>query len=856
MVVFISKRNNRTKQMRIKLLVIIGTMLLIATPKMATAQQVISTSATYDIDYLTPKKYEIAGITIEGAEHLENRMIQLVSGLKVGDQILVPGDKISSAIDKLWQQGVFDDVQITAPRIQDNLIFLNIKLSQRPRLSKFQFKGVKKNDVEKIREEIKLVVGDVVTENLMTTSANLIKAHYIQKGYHNVEVNTIVIPDTTKKERREVILVFDVDKGEKVKIKTLTFEGNNALTSNQLQREMKNTHDVNYWKKLYFWTSGFWKKSKYIDANYRSDLNDIIEKYNELGYRDAKIETDSVYTNEDGSLGIKIKIYEGNRYYFRNVTFTGNTVYPSSQLARLMKIEKGDPYNKKMLEQNVSVEPTGTDNINSLYMDNGYLAFRAMPTEIAVENDSIDIEVRMHEGNQYRVNKVSVEGNTITNDKIIMRELYTRPGDLYSKDLVMRSLRELATMQFFKQESLVPDIKPNDNGTVDITYQVEEQSTSQISLSGGWGGDMVIGTVGLSFNNFSVRNLFNRKAWNPLPSGDGQQLTLSAQTNGDQYYSVNLAFTEPWLGGKKPQALSVNIYRTLISNGYYYDKNSEMYYSLRMTGGGVSLAKRLTWPDNYFILSQGLVFRQYDVHNYTAFVFSDGTSNDLSYNGTLSRNSLDSPIYPLSGSEISMNLQITPPYSLFNSKDYAGLSDQDRYKWLEYYKINLRGSWMFNLVGDLVLNTRFRFGLMGYYNEDIGLTPFGRYYLGGDGLSNWSYDARDVIAMRGYSTYALTPKIGSDYAGAAVFDKFTLELRQPLTNTSAATIYLLGFLEAGNAWLSLRDFQPFRMYTSAGLGVRLYMQMFGLIGVDWGYGFDDKESGGSHFHFSINQSID
>lgn len=836
-------------KMKIKLFLIAAIILLVA--PFSKAQQVISSGASYDIDYLTPKKYEIGGITIEGADNLDSRMVLLIADLKVGDQILVPGDKLSSAIDKLWQQGMFEDVQITAPRIQNNLIFLNIKLSQRPRLSKFQFKGIKKGDVDKIREEIKLVVGDVVTENLMTTSANLIRSHYIQKGYHNVEVNTITVPDTTKKERAEVILIFDVNKHDKVKIKSIDFEGNQALSTNTLKKEMKTTHDVNYWKKFYFWTSGFWKRSKYIEGDYKSDLNNIIEKYNELGFRDAKIESDSIYTNPDGSLGIKINVYEGKKYYFRNITFTGNTVYPSSQLARLMRIEKGDPYNKKMLEQNVSMEPTGTDNINSLYMDNGYLAFRAMPTEIAVENDSIDIEVRMREGSQYRINKVSVSGNTITNDKIIMRELYTRPGDLYSKDLVMRSLRELATMQFFKQESLVPDIKPNDNGTVDIIYQVEEQSTSQISLSGGWGAGMVIGTVGLSFNNFSMRNLFNRKAWNPLPSGDGQQLMLSAQTNGTYYYSINAGFTEPWLGGKKPQALSVNIYHSLYSNGYYYDKNSESYYSLRISGGGVSLAKRLTWPDNYFILSQGLVFRRYGVQNYTAFVFSDGTSNDLSYNGTLSRNSLDSPIYPLSGSEISFNLQITPPYSLFNAKDYSGLSDQEKYKWLEYYKINIRGSWMFNLVGELVLNTRFRFGLMGHYNDQIGLSPFGRYYLGGDGLSNFSLDARDVIAMRGYGTYALSPQ-----QGAAVFDKFTLELRQPLTNSSMATIYVLGFLEAGNSWGNLKEFQPFSMYTSAGLGVRLYMPQIGLIGIDWGYGFDNKEEGGSHFHFSINQSID
>ena len=841
--------------MREKLIFAVAIMMLVL--PMANAQQVITAAGSYDIDYLTPKKYEIGGITVDGADKLDSRTILLVSGLKVGDEILVPGDKLSSAIDKLWKQEIFDDVKIEASRIQDNLIFLNIKLSQRPRLSKFQFKGVKKSDVDKIREEIKIVVGDVVTENLITTSSNLIRAHYIQKGYHNVEVNVLTVPDTTK-EREEVILVFDVNKHSKVKIKSIEFEGNKTLSANDLQKEMKNTHDVNYWKKMYFWTSGFWKKSKYIESDYKTDLESIVEKYNELGYRDAKIVSDSVYTNPDGSLGIKLKVYEGNRYYFRNITFAGNTVYPSSQLAKLMRIEKGQPYNKKMLEQNVSMEPTGTDNINSLYMDNGYLAFRAMPTEIAVENDSIDIEVRMREGEQYRINKVMLEGNTVTNDKIIMRELYTRPGDLYSKDLVMRSLRELATMQFFKQESLVPDIQPSDNGTVDITYKFEEQSTSQISLSGGWGGaGMVIGTVGLSFNNFSVRNLFNKKAWNPLPSGDGQQLSISAQSNGTFYYSVNAAFTEPWLGGKKPQALSVNIYHSLWSNGYTYDETAEEYYSMKITGGGVSLAKRLTWPDNYFIFSQGLVFRRYTVKNYTTFVFPDGNSNDLNYNATLSRNSFDSPIYPLSGSEVSVNMQATPPYSLFNAKDYAGLSDQDKYRWLEYYKINIKGSWMFNLAGNLVLNTRFRFGLMGHYNKDIGLSPFGRYYLGGDGLSTWSLDARDVIALRGYNTHALTPTDASgNYTGAAVYDKFTLELRQALTNSSAATIYALGFLEAGNSWLSLSQFQPFRMYTSAGLGVRIYMPAFGLIGVDWGYGFDDKTNGGSHFHFSINQSIE
>ncbi len=830
--------------------------ILLITP-LTKAQTVIGNEDVYDIDYLTPKQYEIGGITIEGAEKLDNRMILLVAGLQVGDNIAIPGDKISTAIDKLWKQGLFEDVKISVSRIQNNMVFLNIKLEQRPKLSKFQFKGIKRGDVDKLREEMKIVVGDVVTENLITTSKNMIRAYYIEKGYHNVDIQVEMQPDTTKKERPEVILIFHVDKNKKVKIKSITFEGNKTLSENSLKKEMKNTHDVNYWRKFYFWTPSFWKKSKYIEANYKSDLEAIVDKYNEMGYRDAKIVSDTMNSGDDGMLHIKVKVYEGRKFYFRNITFSGNTVYPSSQLARLMRIESGDPYNRNVLEQNISADPSGTDNITSLYMDNGYLAFRAIPTEIGVENDSIDIEVRIREGSQFRINKIAISGNTVTNDKIIMRELYTRPGDLFSKDAVMRSLRELSTLQFFKQESLVPDVQPNENGTVDITYKLEEQPTSQISLSGGWGAGMVIGTVGLSFNNFSIRNIFNKKAWRPLPAGDGQQLSISAQTNGTYYYSINAAFTEPWLGGKKPQALTVSVYHSLYSNGYTYDKDSDKYYSMRITGGGVSLAKRLTWPDDYFMLSQGLIVRRYNAVNYTSFLFSNGYANDISYNATLSRNSLDSPIYPRSGSEMSIGVQATPPYSLFSNKDYAKLEDQEKYRWLEYFKINLRGSWMFNLVGDLVVNARFRFGLMGYYNDGIGLSPFGRYYLGGDGLSTWALDARDVVAFRGYSTYALSPMDASgNYTGAAVYDKFTLELRQAITNTSSATIYVLGFLEAGNSWLRASEFQPFSLYTSAGFGVRLFMPMFGLIGVDWGYGFDNKTTGGSHFHFSINQSID
>lgn len=838
---------------------ILWLMLLTCLLPVAKAQLVTgsgSNGGNYDIDYLTPKKYEIGGITLQGAENLDQRMVLMVADLHVGDIIQIPGDKISNAIDKLWKQGLFDDVKISVNNIQNDLIFLTIDLVGRPKMSKYQFLGVKKSDADKLRESLGLMVGDVVTENLLITSKNKILSYYLDKGYNNAKVDVITKPDTARK-KNEQILVFDVKTGKKVRIKQLVFEGNEAISDNKLARTMKHTHDVNYWKKLYFWTSGFWKRSKYIESDYNSDLEEVVKLYNEKGYRDAKILSDSVYYNNDGQLCVKVKVYEGHPYYFRNITFTGNTIYPSETLAKHLRIEKGTPYNKTTLDQNLSYNPSGTD-INSLYMDNGYLFFRATPTEVAVDNDSIDIEIRIREGSQARLNKVSVSGNTMTNDKVIMRELHTRPGDLFSRDAVIRSVRELSTLQYFDEQKINPDVKPNaENGTVDIDYQLEEKSTSQISLSGGWGSGMIIGTVGLSFNNFSVRNIFNKKAWAPLPTGDGQKLYLSAQTNGTYYYSLSAGFTEPWLGGSKPQSLSFSVYHSLYSNGYFYDKSSDKYYSLRITGAGLSLTRRLSWPDDYFILSQGITYRMYRVQNYTSFIFPDGYANDINYAVTLSRNSLDSPIYPRVGSEVSAGVQITPPYSLLTNKDYSELTPQEKYKFLEYYKFNLRGSWMFNLISDVVFNVRFRFGNMGYYNPQIGLSPFGRYYVGGDGLSSFALDAREIIPMRGYTTYSLTPKDASDnFIGASMFDKFTLELRQPITLNATASIYVLGFVEGANSWLKTDQFQPFKMYTSAGVGVRLYMPMFGLIGLDWAYGFSDERYGGSHFHFSINQSID
>ncbi len=832
------------------------------------AQIGIGSNPSYDIDYLTPKQYEIGGIEFENAENFDSRMILLIAGLQVGDKISIPGDKISTAIDNLWKQGMFEDVRITVTRLQGNVAFLKIILKERPKLNVFSFSGINKGDDKKLREEIRITSGDVVTENMLQTSANIIRSFYIERGFTNCEVTPRmdILPDSNDKGYRANV-AFVVKRGKRVKIENLVIEGNKEIPTNKLLRKMKNTHDVHYSKKMYFWTKQFWTKSKFYESSFNEDLNSIITYYNEEGYRDARITFDTVIhipadkldisskkKSKEDRLQVVVRIHEGEKFYFRNIHFTGNTVYTEEQLANNLRIEKGMPYNQTQLEQNLRYNPAGTD-ITSMYMDNGYLFFNCTPVETAVENDSIDIEVRIVEGKQARIRNVSVEGNTITNDKVIYRELHTRPGDLFSREDLLRSQRELITLGYFKQETLVPEPKPNAaDGTVDIVYHVEENHTSQVNLSGGYGGGIFIIQAGLQLNNFSAKRMFERGAWKPFPGGDGQKLGFNISSNFASYGGGSITFTEPWLGGKRPQSFSAALYMNMQSNGYYYEKSDPLYSSLQTMGAQVSLTRRLKWPDDYFILSQSLNYKNYNVDDSVGrfnLAVAEGSANDISYSLSLTRNSYDSPIFTRSGSEISLSATTTLPYSLFNGKDYTTMNDQDKYHWIEYYKINLKGSWMFNLIGDVVLNAKFRMGFMGYFNKDIGLSPFGRYYVGGDGLTSYYYDGREVIPLRGYDNNAISPA-----TGAGVFDRFTLELRQPIIESAMSTIWVLGFLEGGNAWNEIKEFQPFDMYNSAGLGIRVYMPaMLGLIGVDWGYGFDGA-NGGSHFHFTIGGSID
>lgn len=846
-----------------------------------------------DIDYNNPQQYEIAGITVEGTSYVDKNVLAAIAGLRVGDEITVPGDDIAIAIRKIWEQGMFEDVEVNATNIVGDKIFLQIIVQERSRVSKFSFNGLKKSEADDIRNKINLSRGDVATNHLETKTRRIIEDYFAEKGYYNAEVTIRQVPDTTRE--HYVDLIIDVDKGKKVRIGKINIIGNEGLTDTQILSAMSETKERGVFNPLdplgpmvinavadvltlkplraindveeYFYENyrpRIFKSSKFLESNYEDDKQNIIAKYNAKGYRDAIIVRDSVYPMEDGDLGIDLVIDEGNLYHYRNINWTGNTKYSSETLDGILGIKRGDVYNKELLNANLTYSETSLD-ISSLYMDDGYLFFRVDPVEVNVENDSIDLEIRMQEGKQARINNVTLKGNTKTNDYVVLREMYSRPGQLFSRSDVTRTVRELATLGFFNQESILPDVKPNyaDN-TVDIEYQVEEASADQVSFSAGWGLNMLILSAGVSFNNFSMKNLFNGDAWKPIPGGDGQKFSLNVSTYGTRYIYYALSFTEPWLGGRKPNSLTTSVYQSFYSNGY--DRKDESFGYFRMTGVSVGLGKRLTWPDDYFTLYQGLTYLNYRLKNYSSiynFGSGNGYFNMISYNFNIGRSSVSQPLYPRSGSEVQLSLEITPPYSLFSNKDYKTLSEDEKYKWIEMHKWRFKAAWYSELYDKLVLMTRVRFGYLGYYNDDIGPTPFHRFYLGGDGLSSGGsmFDSREIIGMRGYSNESLTPsRSGSSLTGGNIFTKYTMELRYPLSLNPSATIYAMGFVEAGNCWIGFENFNPFDVYRSAGVGVRIYLPMFGLLGLDWGYGFDqvpgNSSANGSQFHFSIGGSID
>jgi len=796
------------------------------------------------IDYGSPRELEIAAVTVSGTQFLDKKVLVLLSGLTVGDKVQVPGEVITKAIHNLWDQGLFSDVRINATKIVDGKVYINIHLQEKPRLSKFSIKGVNKSDANDLREKIDLVKGKVVTDNVIVNTKNIIKEFYIDKGFYNAEVRIDQKADSTQP--NTAILDVRIAKKRKVRIRRIVLHGNEQVKAGKLKRSMKETKQAQWWR--------VWKASKFIRSNYIDDKKNILAKYNQLGFRDARIVSDSVYTNKDGSLSIELWLDEGRKYYFRNITWLGNTKYTSEELSKVLGIKKGEVYDQGKLEANLMMNPNGRD-VSSLYLDDGYLFFNVEPVEIRVENDSIDLEMRIREGKQATINRVTVVGNTKTSDHVILRELRTKPGQLFSRSDIIRSQRELSQLGYFNPETMGVNPKPNPtDGTVDIEYTVEERPSDQVELSGGWGNGQIVGTIGVSFNNFSGRNMFKKGAWKPLPSGDGQKLSVRAQSNGLFFQSYNASFTEPWFGGKKPNSISFSVYHSVQSNGQ--PAGSEGRSSIMITGATIGLGRRLKFPDDYFIMQHEINYQNYALTNYTLTgAFNNGTSNTFSIGTTISRNSIGDPIFPTYGSIISLSCELTPPFSLFRTGiDYKNAAPAVKYEWIEYHKWKLDMKWFVSLAKNLVIMTKGQYGFLGLYNNDIGVSPFERFFLGGDGLSGFGLDGREIIALRGYDNNSL-----SATGGSTIFSKYTMELRYRISANPQATIFVLGFAEAGNAWNKFREFQPFVLKKSAGVGVRLFLPMFGLLGLDYGWRFDDVEGrpdmAPSQFHFSIGQQF-
>ena len=812
-----------------------------------------------EFDYTNPKEYEIGGIIISGVKYLDQTVLLHLIDLEIGERILIPGDKISDAINKLWEQELFSDVKISISRVIGDRVFLDIYLKERPRLSEFSLVGTKKSEADDIKDIVKLVRGIQVDENIIMRTHYSIVNYYIDKGFRNVEVDIIQEQDSLIP--NNVILTINIEKNERIKINDISFNGDylvdedlnwfNSLRGSDrvMQLAMKDTRH----KSLL----NIFKSSKIIKEKYEKDKRLIIEKYNELGYRDARIANDTIFEHDEKTVNIIIEIDKGAKYYFRNISWIGNTKYPSELLSRILAINKGDTYNKKILDERLLYDPNG---VMSLYQDNGYLFSNINPVEVLIENDSIDIEMRIFEGRPAMINRVSLIGNTRTNDHVILREIRTKPGSLYKRSEIQRTVRELAQLGYFDPEKLDVDFQPDQiEGTVDLEYYVEEKPSDQIELSGGWGAGMIVGTLGLSFNNFSLQNIFNPRAYRPLPSGDGQRLSLRAQASGLYYQGYSFTFVEPWFGGKKPNSLTTSVYHSVQTNAH---RDPELRNSFKITGAAIGLGQRLKWPDDYFTLYNELSYKYYDIYKWGYFIYDNGFSNNISVKSVLGRHSSGpNPIFPTTGSQFSLSVELTPPYSLFNNLDYDNVTAQERYKWIEYHKWKFSGQWFTTLRGSkeggsraLVLLTKFEFGLLGMYNKDVGPSPFEGFQVGGDGLYGYNLYGRETIGLRGYGNNSLTPSQGGN-----VYSKYTVELRYPISLNPTATLYALTFAEAGNAWFMAENFDPFIIKRSAGLGVRIFMPMIGMLGVDWGYGFDEIPGttgmNGSQFHFVIGQQF-
>jgi len=798
-------------------------------------------------DYKAPKEYEIGPIRIEGADNFDHQAIKLISGLRSGQTLKIPGDNFSKAIKNLWDEGIFSNVEIYAEKEIAGVLYLTIAVTPRPKLSRFKFVGVNKREADKIREEISLYSGKTITENLLFNTQSKIKGYFREKGHYSA--NVAIRRESDSLMNNSEIFIIRINKGPKVRIGELIVEGNTTLPKWKLNLAMKDT------KKKAFWR--FFKRSKFSESAFDRDKLALIAKFHGVGLRDAIITYDTVYLKDPKNLAIKIKIDEGNKYFFGNFEWIGNTKFRSGYLDTLLGIKYGDVYNKSLLDQRLNMSQDGRD-VSSLYMDRGYLFFQVNAVEKNIDSNHIHYQVRILEGKEARVRTIFIKGNSKTNENVIRREIRTKPGDLFSRNDIIRTQRELAQLGYFNEQAFQVNPMPNPaDGTVDIEYVVEEKSSDQIELSGGYGAGRIIGTLGLTFNNFSARNITKRAAWAPLPAGDGQRLSIRAQTNGRFYQGYTFSFTEPWLGGKKPNSLSFWVNHTSFSQTGQLRKNQPGYSGVGISGIGLGLGRRKKVPDDYFSAYYEMAYQYYDVNNNPGLFpsFSDGYANDISLKYVLQRNSIDNPIYPKEGSKISFTAKSTLPYSVFNPLDAnETYSQQERFKYLEYYKLKLTGEWYLPLTSDkkLVLMPRFGFGFMGAYNDTKGLTPFERFNLGGSGLTGVNqFGGREIIALRGYEDNALSSR-----SGDPLLAKYTLELRYPISLNPQATFFVLGFAEAGNTYTAWNKFNPFNVKRSAGVGIRIFLPMFGMLGLDYGWGFDKLDPHSQGYGKGSDQSID
>lgn len=791
------------------------------------------------LDYTNPKEYEIGGVNVTGSKYSDANAIISISGLRVGSTIRLPGPEIPKALKSLWNLRLFTDVRIIQDKTVGDVVFLEIQVQERPRLANYSYQGIKKSQHDPLNDAIKdyLPKGGIVTENLKVGAARVIEKYFLNKGFLDAQVDIREVNDTARV--NSVNLVFDIDLGDKIKIQNIDIVNNVAVKDKKVLSKLKKTKEK----------SRIFAASKFIRDDFEKDKIELIKYYNTIGYRDARVLGDSIWRDEKGLLRMAIRIEEGNRYYFRNLTWKGNSVYDTTVLNQVLGIQAGDIYNQELLEDRLRFSKEGRD-VSTLYMDNGYLFFNVDPVEVAIEGDSIDLELRIFEGPQATIDKVVVKGNDRTHEHVIRREVRTLPAEKFSRSDIIRSQRQIINLGYFNQETLGINTPVNpERGTVDIEYTVEEKPSDQLELSAGWGGNRrVIGTLGVSFNNFSVRNILNKSAWRPLPMGDGQRVSIRAQSNGEFFQSYNVSFTEPWLGGRKPNSFSIAGFYNRFAFG---SRTFGNFQSFNIIQGSASFGTRLKWPDDNFVSSTALNLQTLRLNDWTQGLFradngeivSAGEYFNYSIRQTISRTTVSDPIFPRSGSSVTLSVQATPPYSLFNpGKDYTDLNTQERFRLLEYHKWRFDADFYNTIVGKLTLKASVRMGMLGFYNRNIGTSPFERFQVGGDGINNqqFGFAGVDIISMRGYEINQLEANLDPSGGTSAtpIFDKFTVELRYPLSLNPSSTIYVHAFAQGGNTWRRLRDFNPFDLKRSAGFGMRVFLPMFGVLGFDYGIGFD------------------